>query len=72
MLQKIDSQEVLVYAMCFFHEDKMVRAVVSSIRAFHLNADCLLNAGRLHGYVPVGLFLQRLQLMSDILYVLMY
>ena len=43
MLQKIDSQEVLVYAMCFFHEDKMVRVVVSSIRAFRLNADCLLN-----------------------------
>ena len=72
MLQKIDSQEVLVYAMCFFHEDKMVRVVVSSIRAFCLNADYLLDAGTLHGYVPVGLFLQRLQLMSDILCVLMY
>ena len=49
---------------------KMVRAVVSSVRAFPLNPDWHL--GRLHVYVPVGLFLQRLRLMSDILCVLMY
>lgn len=70
MLQKIDSQEVPVYAVCLLHEIKMVRAVVGSVRAIPLNTDCYL--GKLHVYSPVGTCLQRLQFMSDILRVVMY
>ena len=70
MLQKIDSQEILVYAMCLFHESKMVRAVVGSVRAMPLNTDWSL--GKLHVYASVGTCLQRLQFMSDILRVVMY
>ena len=44
--------------LCAFSmKAKMVRAVVSSGRAFPLNPDWHL--GRLGVYVPVGLFLQR-------------
>ena len=70
-LRRIEcTKDVLDYAVCFFHEGRTVRAVVSSVRASPLNPDWHLE--RLHVYVPVGLFLQRLQLMSHILCILMY
>lgn len=70
MLQNIESQEMLVYAMSLFHVGKMVRATVGSIRTI------LPNAGQHLGnyvfpplYVPAS---EGLQLRSDMVCVVMY